>query len=126
MARWLMAAYLLAHGFVHVAIYVMPTDRSKPAPFDPHRSWALARVQSPAQTALASSQLLAWITAAGFTVTAVALGASAGWWPAAAVVSATLGLVFKALWFHPWLSAGVLLDVALVGAVAAQWPASLY
>lgn len=42
MVRLLVAAYLIAHGFVHVAIYVTPPDPSKPPPFDPHRSWALA------------------------------------------------------------------------------------
>jgi hypothetical protein len=34
-------------------------------------------------------------------------------------------LGFKAIWFHPWLSAGVALDVALIAAVATRWPAPL-
>jgi hypothetical protein len=126
MVRLLMVAYLMAHGFVHVAIYVLPTDPAKPRPFDPHRSWALTHIHAPAETALASSHLLAWMTAGAFTTTALVLALGAGWWPVAAALSAGLGLVFKTMWFHPWLSAGVALDIGLVAAVAAQWPASLY
>jgi len=66
------------------------------------------------------------MTAAAFTLTAVVVLAGGGWWPMAAVLAATLGLVFKALWFHPWLTVGVALDVAIIAAVGAQWPASLY
>lgn len=126
MVRFLVATYLVAHGLVHVAIYVAPPDPSKPQPFDPHRSWALAHAQAPAAATRGSSVLLAWMTAAAFTLTALAVGLGAGWWPAAAVLAAALGLVFKALWFHPWLTVGVALDVAAIGAVATQWPASLY
>lgn len=126
MVRFLVVAYLLAHGLVHLAIYVTHPDPSKPQPFDPHHSWALTQVQAPPKTAYQTSVLLAWITTAAFILAAVALATGAGWWPAAAMVAAALGLAFKAAWFNPWLSAGVTLDAALVAAVAAQWPASLY
>lgn len=46
--------------------------------------------------------------------------------PTAAVVAAASGLVLKAVWFDPWLSVGVLLDVSVIVVVACTWPASVY
>jgi hypothetical protein len=48
------------------------------------------------------------------------------WWPTAALVGAVGGLLLKAIWFDPWLSVGVLLDVGVIMAVACTWPASVY
>jgi hypothetical protein len=42
-----------------------------------------------------------------------------------AVVAAGLGLVLKTLYFHPWLSLGVLLDLGVLSAALTQWPVSL-
>ncbi|MZF87796.1 hypothetical protein [Streptomyces sp. SID5643] len=35
-------------------------------------------------------------------------------------------LLLEALWFHPWLSLGMVLDAGVVTAVVTCWPASLY
>ncbi|MGW3031879.1 hypothetical protein ACWDCB_11670 [Streptomyces sp. NPDC001178] len=68
----------------------------------------------------------AWYTAAVYAVAGAGVPAGAGWWPTAALVAASSGLVLKAVWFDPWLSVGVLLDVGVITAVACSWPASVY
>ncbi|MER6418256.1 hypothetical protein [Streptomyces sp. NPDC001137] len=61
-----------------------------------------------------------------YAVAGAAVLAGSGWWPTAALVAASSGLVLKAVWFDPWLSVGVLLDVGVITAVACSWPASVY
>ena len=58
------------------------------------------------------------------------LVASAGWmlligagWAAPALVGAVIGLGLKSLWFHPWLSLGIAIDLAVLAAVLGGWPA---
>ncbi|MFJ2238055.1 hypothetical protein [Streptomyces sp. NPDC087859] len=47
-------------------------------------------------------------------------------WATAAALAASVGLVLKALWFNPWLSLGILLDIGVITAALTNWPASLY
>jgi hypothetical protein len=125
MIRALAVVFLIAHGLVHAAIYATPQDSAKPAPFDPARSWAVAAGHVPRAVMRTASVRVAWLTAAAFLVAAVAL--AAGWesWPLLAAAAATLGLALKIVYFHPWLSAGVLIDIAIVVAAAGGWPPSL-
>ncbi len=46
----------------------------------------------------------------------------AGWWPLLAVAGSIASLVVLVLGFHPWLALGVAIDLAIIAAVAAQWP----
>ena len=46
-------------------------------------------------------------------------------WAAVAGIAAVLGLVLKGLWFHPWLTLGVALDIAVAVTVLLGWPAYL-
>jgi hypothetical protein len=69
---------------------------------------------------------LASDTAILYVLAGAGLAAGAGWWSMAALVAASWGLVLKAIWFHPWLTVGALLDAAVVLAVAQSWPGSLY
>ncbi|MDF3145599.1 hypothetical protein, partial [Streptomyces sp. T21Q-yed] len=61
-----------------------------------------------------------------YVVAGAGVLAGSGWWPTAALVAAAGGLALKAIWFDPWLSVGVLLDVGVIVAVACTWPASVY
>jgi hypothetical protein len=124
MIRFAAAAFLIAHGLVHIAIYSTPKYPSKPEPFDPARSWVLAGHVG--ATPMRSASL-----ALGYGVAAVY--ATAGWtvaldaaaWPGIAALGGLLGIALKGLWFHPWLSLGIALDVAVLVAAFADWPASL-
>jgi hypothetical protein len=40
-------------------------------------------------------------------------------------LAASLGLIQKAVFFHPWLSIGVLIDLAVLADAVTGWPVSL-
>ncbi|MQA87570.1 MAG: hypothetical protein GEV03_23840 [Streptosporangiales bacterium] len=90
-------------------------------PYDPRRSWALAAAHvtyvGTARVGVATS----WLVAAAYVAGGVALLAGAGWWLPLAVVAAAVGLAFKGLYFHPWLTFGVLLDAAALVAAGTGW-----
>jgi hypothetical protein len=116
MADPLVAAFLVAHGLVHLAIYAIPPDPTKPAPFDPSRSWVLASRGVAVDAMRTASIALAGITAAAYTIAGVALVIDAPWGGVAAL-AATAGVTLKTLWFHPWLIVGVAIDLAVLVAL---------
>ncbi|WP_192583132.1 hypothetical protein [Streptomyces albicerus] len=122
----LVTAFLIAHGLLHPGVWTTPAQPGKPLAFDPGHSWALAAAHVSAAPARAASLALAWYVALVYAVAGAGVAAGSGWWPATAVVAASMGLALKAIWFDPWLSLGVLLDVGVIVAVAGTWPASLY
>ncbi|MFF1680089.1 hypothetical protein ACFVYG_29120 [Streptomyces sp. NPDC058256] len=122
----LVTAFLIVHGLLHPGVWTAPVQPENPPPFDPGRSRALTAAHLSAAPARAAALALAWYTALVYVVAGVGTAAGGGWWPTAAIVAAISGLVLKAIWFDPWLSVGVLLDVGVIVAVACAWPASLY
>jgi hypothetical protein len=69
---------------------------------------------------------LAWFSAAMFTLSAGFLVAGIDLWAPAAVGAAVAAVVLKGIFFNAWLTLGVALDVAVLAAVAAGWPPSLF
>lgn len=122
----LVAGFLAAHGLIHGAIYGIPKPADGEAPFDPSSSWALAAAGVRAESAKAASVALAMTSTVLFMAAAAGLALDAGWWPKLVVVAAGVAAAFKIVYFHPWLTLGVLLDVGIVAAVGAQWPASVF
>jgi hypothetical protein len=116
MADALIGLFLVAHGLVHLAIYVIPPDPSKPAPFNPSRSWVLASRGVDAGVMRTSSIGIAVGTAVSYAAAGslVLLGAA---WAGAGVVAALMGVTLKSLWFHPWLSLGIAIDLAVLATV---------
>ena len=113
-------AFLFAHPFVHVAVWAMPKPAETAAPFDPTHSWALAAGHAPPTSQRATGVTLAWIAAALFAAAGLALAFDLVAWTALAVMAAAVGLALKVLYFNPWLSLGVVLDVAVLAlAIAA-------
>jgi hypothetical protein len=126
MIRVLLAMFLIAHGLLHGAIYAVPRKPGDEAPFDPGHSWALAGLGIAARPARATATALAWTAAGLFGLAGTFLLAGAGLWTSTAVLAAAVGLVLKLGYFHPWLTFGVLLDLGVLAAVLARWPAFLY
>jgi hypothetical protein len=126
MIRVLLAAFLIAHGLIHGGIYAVPKPPDEKAPFDPGHSWVLAGLGVAVGPARRTATLLAWLTAGLFALAGALLLGGAGGWAAAAVAAAAAGLVLKLGYFHAWLSLGVLLDLGVLTAVGAGWPASPY
>jgi hypothetical protein len=119
------AAFLIVHGFVHAMVWV-PKSPAADAPFDPGHSWLLDGAHVALPTERTVSAATAWIVAGLYLVAAALLVAGAAWWGTVAVAAAAVGIALKTAFFNPWLSLGVLLDVAVIVAVLAQWPAALF
>jgi uncharacterized membrane protein YphA (DoxX/SURF4 family) len=95
--------FLIAHGLVHLAVWVAPAPPD--APFDSRRSWLLGAI-GPLATVLA---ILACVLLAVAGVLVLA-GAGAD----LAIAGAAVSLVLVLLTFHRWLSFGVVIDVAII------------
>jgi hypothetical protein len=109
--------FLIAHGLVHLAMYAPPA--ASDAPFDPARSWVFRRRLRPL------AFVLAMIAAAILVVAGIGLLAHQDWWQAVTVVGASASLAVLVLFFHPWLSLGVAIDVAMIWVLTqTAWPTS--
>ena len=108
MTTVLVVGFLLAHGLVHLAVWLPhpEPEPAKPPPFMPDHSALLTAVRVPAPTTRRVSEVLA------ITITAAVLGA-------------TLGLVLKLVFFNPWLLAGITLDLLVLSLALADWPVPL-
>jgi len=119
----LIAAFLVAHALIH-ASYLAPTPPRTAGgpewPFELTRSWLVTGLQlDPA----AARALGIAMVAATVVILAVAGLATAGWivppswWAGVIVAGAVCSLLTLALFFHPWLAFGILIDAALLWAV---------
>lgn len=127
MAGVLVAGLLLAHGLIHAA-YLSPRPLARaggPAwPFELEQSWLLGRLGVPGSPARMIGAALVVATIAGFALAGVAaLGVGAdALWTAGIGIGAVASLATLVLYFHPWLSLGIVIDLALLWAVfTAGW-----
>lgn len=125
MIRIFVTALLAAHGLVHVAVWTVPPDQAKPAPFDPARSWALAAGHVPPPAMRHAGGAVAWVVCFAYAVAALAVAADLPAWPVLAAMAAVTAVVFKLLWFNKWLLAGIALDAGVLVAATGGWPSSL-
>ncbi|MFI0980833.1 hypothetical protein ACH4SP_27955 [Streptomyces sp. NPDC021093] len=124
----LVTVFLVRHGLAHLPVWWASSAGSarSSAPFDPRHSWAFAVAELPQARAGQASVLLAGAVAVLYVAAGAAVVAQADAWPAVAVAAAAAGLALKALWFHAWLSFGVLLDLGVIAAVTMNCPGSLH
>ncbi|MFC7259317.1 hypothetical protein [Streptomyces lutosisoli] len=122
----LVSGFLVVHGLLHPGTWTAPVPSGKPPPFDPGHSWALTAAHVSAAPVRAASLALSWYTALLYVVAGVGVVAGSDWWAGTAIVAAASGLVLKTIWFHPWLTVGILLDMGVIVAVASSWPGPLY
>ena len=121
MWHWLFIAFLVAHGLVHLAVWLSPVQAAD-VPFRPDRSWLLGA----GHTAHCTSVALAVAAAAAFLAAAVALMLGLAVWQPVTVAASVLGLTMSLLYFNPWLLADVALNAGLLsGLLATEWPPSL-
>ena len=125
MTTALVVIFLVAHGLVHAAIWLTRPDPANPPPFQPDRS-ALLTVNGVPSTMVHQTSVVLAVGSAALYVLGGALVAFDA--PGAAVVvgaAALVGLTLKALFFHPWLSIGIMIDAAVLAAVCTGWPVGL-
>jgi hypothetical protein len=128
----LLAAFLFLHGAIHLG-YLSPrppaTVDGSAWPFSRERSWILTPLGVSAELCRIVGLALTAATLAAFTLAATSvLGLlPVGLWDAAIVLGAGSSIGLLVLFFHPWLVLGIVIDVALLGAVLiADWsPTSL-
>jgi hypothetical protein len=114
MWRFLFIAFLIAHGAVHLAMWV-PQPKVD-APFDAGRSWLLGN-QRPLAMVLGIA-IAAVLVAAG-----IGLWAHADWWRATAIVGLAGSLGIMILFFHPWYLPIETINAALIVSLLwLQWP----
>lgn len=121
----LVVVFLVAHGLLHLGIWLpkpAPGDGKQP-PFEPDHSAVLTRVMPEARTHRVAI-VLAWVSAVAYVLAGVAVAVDVAAAPVA-VFAAVSGLLLKALFFHPWLSIGVLLDLGVLSSALFGWPVSL-
>jgi hypothetical protein len=116
MWRLLFIAFLIAHGLVHLAIWLMPKPADEKAPFDPDHSWLIGD-----QKALA---VVLAVTAAALLVGGgLGLWSHAGWWRSVAVVGLATSLGLMVVYFNPWYLFIQAINAALIlGIVWLAWP----
>ena len=127
MTTVLVVGFLLAHGLVHLAVWLPhpEPEPAKPPPFVPDHSALLTAVRVPAPTRRRVSEVLAVATAAVMVVAALGVALGQEWAIGAAVLGATLGLVLKLVFFDPWLLVGITLDLLVLSLALADWPVPL-
>ena len=131
---WLLALFLLAHGLIH-ASFVSPRPPAPAGgpewPFELTRSWALSPLGLDGDAGRVLGFVLLAITLVALLVAAasvVGLLGQAAFVPGV-VAGSIASLALLVLFFHPWLTLGVAIDLVLLWAVlVARWspfPAAL-
>jgi len=113
MLRVLLGLFIVAHGLVTFGMWAAPvTDK---APFNPSHSWLLGDTRTLAVA-------LAVLAAIAFVVTGGGFLTQQDWWAAAAIAAGAVAVLLMALYFNPWLSAGILISAVILyaGAQALQ------
>ena len=104
MIRVLAGLFMLAHGLVTAAIWVIPNRED--APFDASHSWLVGDTRGIAAAA-------GLIIAAGFSVAGVGVLTQHDWWAPWGLGAGALGATFMVVYFSPWLLAGIAISAAI-------------
>ena len=118
MWRFIFIAFLIAHGLVHVAMWVLVPKPApgKEAPFDASNSWLLGDKRALAATVAAATAVV--LVVAGF-----GLWAHAEWWRVAAVIGLTASFLLMVVYFTPWFIFIQGVNAALIGSILwLSWP----
>jgi hypothetical protein len=123
----LVIGFLVLHGLLHLTVWLPKPDpdAEKPPPFRPDHSAVLTAVAAPQATTHRVSIALAVAATVAYVMAGLVLAFGASWAAFALTVAAGLGLLLKGLFFHPWLSVGVLLDMLVLSSALVGWPVSV-
>jgi hypothetical protein len=104
MLRILAGAFLIAHGLVHLAIWV---PRTKDPPFDVNHSPLIGDARGPALS-------LAILAAILLIVGGLALLVQASWWPTMTIAAAAVSAALLLVTFSPWLLIGLAINASII------------
>jgi hypothetical protein len=131
LARLLVATFLVAHAAIHAGFVSPrpPATAGGPAwPFSLDRSWLLTPAGLDLALARRIGTTLLAITLGAFVLAAIAtLGLlPAGAWVASITLGSIASMGLMALFFHRWLSLGIVIDVVLLwAALVNSWSPDL-
>lgn len=120
MWRFLFIGFLIAHGAIHLVmwVWVPKPEPGKAAPFNASHSWLLGT-----QKGLATAVALA--TAAVLIVAGLGLWVHADWWRAAAATGLGASFALMVVYFSPWFLFIEGVNAALVvSLVWFSWPST--
>jgi hypothetical protein len=110
--RLLAGLFLIAHGLVHLGVWVSPFDPAK-APFNPCHSWVLAHIGKNS-TARPIAVTVAITCAATFSVAGIGVLVDSAWATGLAIGSALISLLLTAAYFHRWLVFNVAINLVII------------
>jgi hypothetical protein len=121
--NWLLAAFLVGHGWVHV-MYLVPRPEPQPATasgpdwaFELNRSWLLSGLGLSTPTLRALGIVLVVVTLVGYVLAAMAsipLLVPVAAWTALIVAATAASALLMAVFFSPMLLIGFGIDVVLL------------
>lgn len=123
----LLAAFLLAHGAIHLSFLSPrpPATAGGPAwPFEIAHSWLLSPLGMSADAIRPVGLGLMAVTMGAFALAALSVFGvlPAGAWAATVALGAGTSIVLLVLFFDPWLVLGLAIDAVLLWAViVAHW-----
>jgi hypothetical protein len=130
---WLLAAFLVAHGLVHLMFVApQPTAQARARahtgteyPFDLRQSWLVRAVHLNERMVRGIGVGLMAVVVLGFVaagLSTIGLLVPVGWWPALVLGATVASLALLAIEGAPGLALGVAIDVALLWiVVVAAW-----
>jgi hypothetical protein len=124
---WLLAAFLVGHGFIHV-MFVAPPPASPNTPgaefaFNVDRSWLVTTGAFSPQLVRSLVVLLVGATVTGYLLAGAAtagLLVPQAWWPALVIGATAASAALMLVGLSPGLALGIVIDVALVWLVVSR------
>ena len=132
--RIVLVLFLVAHGWVHMSLAQVPVPEpgALRTPFLPawwreavDPAWPASKLGLSPQVSRTLGWALWVLVVAGYTLAGAALllaPAQTAIWQGFAAGASVLSLALLALYWHPGLPVGVLIDLALLAAVFIRWP----
>ena len=105
MIRFLLGAFIVAHGLLTAFIWVSPARAD--APFRAAHSWLLGDARPVAVG-------IALMAAAGFVLAGVGFIADQAWWAVTGIGAGAVALLLMTLFFNPWLLAGIAISAGIL------------
>jgi hypothetical protein len=105
MIRVLLGTVIVAHGLLTALIWVMPANVE--APFHATHSWLVGDARPLAV-------VIALVAAAGFVLAGIGFIGQQAWWAFTGIGAGVVALLLMALYFNPWLLAGIAISAGIL------------